>query len=120
MDQTLISQAPDLAARFPGWVTADTRPGYAGFIVQADHLFDFAKKLRDELGYDYLNSLTGVDYIAENKLEVVYHASSTTGGPWALFKVQVPRDNPVVQSITPIYRGAEFQEREAYDLLGIQ
>ncbi len=77
-------------------------------------------KLRDDFGYDYLNSLTGVDYIAENKMEVVYHASRTTGGAGVVFKVQVPRDNPVVPSLTGIYRGAEFQEREAYDLLGIR
>ncbi len=119
MEQTLVTQAPDLADRFPGWVTPDTRPGYKGYVVQADRLVDFAHKLRDEIGYDYLNSLTGVDYIAENQMEVVYHASRTTGGPGVEFKVQVPRDNPVVPSLTSIYRGAEFQEREAYDLLGI-
>lgn len=120
MEQTLVTQTPDLADRFPGWLTPDPRPGYKGYLVQADRLVDFARRLRDDFGYDYLNSLTGVDYIAENQMEVVYHASRTTGGAGVLFKVQVPRDNPVVPSLTGIYRGAEFQEREAYDLLGIR
>ncbi len=120
MEHTPMVQALDLTAKFPGWVTPDTRPGYEGYIVQVDRVVDFARQLRDEYGYDYLTSLTGVDYIAENLMEVVYHASRTSGGPGVVFKVQVPRDQPVVPSLTPIYRGAEFQEREAFDLLGIQ
>jgi NADH:ubiquinone oxidoreductase subunit D/NADH:ubiquinone oxidoreductase subunit C len=120
MEQVLTTQAPDLAERFPKWVTADTRPGFSGFLVQAAGLVDVIYKLRDELGYDYLTSVTAVDYIAENKMEVVYHLTKTTGGLGLVFKVQVPRDNPEVPSITPIYKGAEFQEREAYDLFGIQ
>ena len=109
----------DLAARFPGWVTPDTRAGFSGYIVSAEHLQAFAKALRDEFGYDLLASLTGVDYLPENKLEVVYHASRTTGGASLVYKVQVPRDNPVVPSLVGLFAGADFQEREAYDLLGI-
>lgn len=120
MEETLTTIAPDLVARFPGWVTADTRPGYQGYIVTADHLLDFVRVLRDELGFDSLATITGVDYLAAGKMEVVYHAYRTTGGPGVVFKVQVPRDNPVVPSLVPFYKGAEFQEREAYDLLGIR
>jgi NADH-quinone oxidoreductase subunit C/D len=120
MEQTLITQIPDLAARFPQWVTLDARPGYEGYIVQADGLVKFTRALRDELAYDYLTSITGVDYIAEGMLEVVYHVSRTTGGPGLVFKVQTPRENPVVPSIISIYQGAEFQEREAFDLIGVR
>ncbi|MBV6395473.1 MAG: NADH-quinone oxidoreductase subunit C/D [Anaerolineales bacterium] len=112
--------ASDLAARFPGVVSPDTRPGFSGFTIPADKLVEVATIIRDELGYDLLSSVTGVDYLPENKMEVVYHAYKTTGGPALVFKVQVPRDNPVVASMTPIWKGAEFQEREAWDLLGIK
>lgn len=120
MEQAITSQTSDLAARLPNYVTPDARPNYTGYIVPVDKLLDFARVLRDELGFDYLNSLTGVDYLADGRLEVVYHASSTTGGPLLTFKVQVPRDNPIVPSLVALYPGAEFQEREAYDLLGIK
>lgn len=120
MEQIIGTQAEELSSRLPDWATADTRPGYKGYLVPADKLAAFVRKIRDELGFDYLTSVTGVDYIAEEMLEVVYHASRTTGGPLLEFKVQVPRNNPVVPSVTPYYLGAEFQEREAYDLLGIQ
>lgn len=110
----------DLATRFSDWATADTRPGYSGFIVHPEKLLDFCRCIRDELGYDLLSSVTGVDYLPENKMEVVYHALQTTGGSPLVFKVQVPRENAVVPSVITIWPGADFQEREAWDLLGIR
>lgn len=111
----------DLAARFPGAVSADARPGYKGWIVEKDKLLEVAAAIRDEFGYDHLTAVTGVDYLPEGKMEVVYHAFKTTGGPVLTFKVQVPRVDPVeVPSVTSIWPGAEFQEREAWDLLGIK
>lgn len=119
-EQFLVNDIADLAARFPEWLTADTRAGYSGYMVQAEHLLEFVKMVRDVLGYDYLSSVTGVDYIAEGKLENVYHVYKTSGGPALVFKVQVPRDDAVVDSITSIYPGAELQEREIYDLFGVR
>jgi NADH-quinone oxidoreductase subunit D/NADH-quinone oxidoreductase subunit C/D len=111
----------DLAARFPGSVTADTRPGFSGFIVEKDKLVQVATAVRDEFGYDLLTSITGVDYLPENKMEVVYNAYKTTGGPGLIFKVQVPRVDPVeVPSLMSVWLGADLQEREAWDLLGIK
>ena len=115
--QTLV---PQLDAVFPGWVRPDDRAGYQGYIVEAEHLLAVAKALRDTYGYDLLSSVTGVDYLPEGKLEVVYHVFRTTGGPIFVYKVQVPRDNPAVPSLVPLYPGAELQEREAYDLMGIR
>ncbi len=106
--------------RFPDAVVADTRPGYEGYIVQAERLLDFCRVIRDEYGYDLLSSVTGVDYFPGEKLEVVYHALQTTGGPLLVYKVQVPRSEPVVPSVVSIWEGADFQEREAWDLMGIR
>jgi len=115
-------QAPslDIAARFPEGVVADERPGYEGYIVAADKLVEFATALRDEFGYDFLSSVTGVDYIAEEMLEVVYHAYKTIGGPGLVFKVQVAREKAEVPSLMDVYPGVDFQEREAWDLVGIK
>lgn len=97
-------------------------PGdFEGVVIANDKLIEAATFIRDELGYDYLSSVTGVDYLASNEMEVVYHAFSTrhTGAP-LVFKARAPRDNPVVPSLVSVWPGADFQEREAYDLLGIQ
>jgi len=111
----------DLSARFPGSVTADSRPGFSGFIVDKDKLVEVATALRDEFGYDLLSSVTAVDYLPENKMEVVYHAYMTTGGPGLVFKVQVPRLDPIeVPSLINVWPGTDLQEREAWDLFGIK
>ena len=121
MAAPISSQTLDIASRFPGLVSPDTRPGYSGWLLDPAHLLEFARALRDEFGYDYLSSLTGVDYLPAGKMEVVYQVYRTTGGPGLIFKVQLPRTDPVeVPSLTGIYPGAEFQEREAWDLLGIK
>ena len=111
----------DLVSRFPEFVTADTRPGFSGFIVKKENLVEVATALRDEFNFDLLSSVTGVDYIADNKMEVVYHAHRTTGGPGIVFKTQVDRVDPMeVPSLIDVWAGADFQEREAWDLLGIK
>lgn len=111
----------DLAARFPGVVTPDGRPGFSGFLVEKDSLIEVATAIRDEMGFDLLTAVTGVDYFPENKMEVVYHAYKTTGGPGLVFKVQVPRVDPVeVPSLIHLWPGVDLQEREAWDLLGIK
>jgi len=114
-------QSLDLEARFPGAVHPDTRPGYSGWMVENAALLEFATALRDEFGYDYLSSVTAVDYLPDGKMEVVYQVYKTTGGSGVIFKVQVPRVDPIeVPSLVPLYPGAELQEREAWDLFGIK
>jgi NADH-quinone oxidoreductase subunit C/D len=117
-EQTVILET-DLAARFPEAVTPDERKGYEGYIVKPESLLEVVGTLRDELGYDYLSSVTGVDNFPDN-LEVVYHLFKTTGGSALTIKTQVPRDQAVVPSLVPLYPGADFQEREAWDLMGIR
>lgn len=115
----------DLVARFPDAVMLDERSGYDGYLVRSEKLLDVAAVVRDELGYDYLSSLTGVDYGSTNptlddKMEVVYHFYRSTGGGALVLKAQTPRENSVLPSLVSLYPGAEFQEREAWDLLGIR
>lgn len=110
----------DIEQRFSDILQKDERPGYSGYIVAAGNLKRFAKALRDEYGFDYLSSVTGVDYLPEGLMEVVYHVYQSTGGEGLVYKVRVPRDNPIVPSLVDIYPGADFQEREAWDLLGIK
>ncbi|MBM4421779.1 MAG: NADH-quinone oxidoreductase subunit D [Chloroflexi bacterium] len=117
---TAEASATTLDARFPGAVTPDTRAGYSGYLVAPDKLIEVATAVRDEMGYDYLSSVTGVDYLADGKLEAVYHFYKTSGGTALTLKAQTPRDNPVIPSLVPLYPGADFQEREAYDMYGIR
>ncbi len=115
-----MAREDDLVARFPEYIALDERNGYQGYLVKAENLIEVATALRDEMGYDYLTSVTGVDYLPEGMMEVVYHFYRSIGGPALVFKAQVPRENPVVPSLVPVFPGADFQERETWDLLGIR
>ena len=115
----------ELEKRFPDAVKRDERPGYEGHVIEFNKLREVARAIRDEMGYDYLSSVTVVDYYsaapnANNFIEVVYHLYKSTGGGALVYKVQVPRDNAVVPSLIDTYPGADFQEREAWDLFGVK
>lgn len=110
-----------LKEKYPEALQDDPRPGYTGVMVPADKIVEVAEYARQELGFNYLSSVTGVDLIDENKMEVVYHTYSIDqGGSALVLKVQVDRDEPVVPSLTPTWPGADFQEREIWDLFGIR
>jgi len=72
-----------------------------------------------ELGFEFLNCISAVDWIASGELEVVYAISSLQHPTKALVRVRVPRENPVIASAVPIWSGADWHEREAYDLMGV-
>ena len=108
-----------LEDEFPGAVTPDTRKNYTGYIVQPDRLVEVATRLRDE-GFNYLSSATAVDYLEEGKMEMVYHLYRIAGGPGLVLKAQTPRDDAVLPSLVSVFPGADFQEREAWDLYGIR
>jgi NADH-quinone oxidoreductase subunit C/D len=120
MSETTLSATSNLVERFPEWVTLDDRKGYSGYIVKAEGLLDVARTLRDEMGYDFLSSVTAVDYLPEDLIEVVYHTHKSTGGEALEYKVKLPREEAAVASLVPLYPGAEFQEREVWDLMGVE
>lgn len=109
-----------LESKFSSLIVHDDRPGFSGVVVPVEKLLEIAKTLRDEFGYDYLSSVTGVDDYPEDRLEVVYHLYKSTGGSGISLKVFTSRSEGHVPSLVGLYAGAEFQEREIYDLFGIR
>lgn len=87
--------------------------------VKADDLFEVARHLKEKQGYDYLSAVTGVDY--PDRFEVIYHLYSMKEGPGPLIlKVSASKEEPEVPSLVSLWPGANFQEREVYDLMGIR
>ena len=69
--------------------------------------------------FDYLNYVTAVDYYSY--FEVVYQLTSLEHNHSVIIKTRCyGRDNPVVPSVVGLWQGADFQEREIYDLMGIK
>jgi NADH/F420H2 dehydrogenase subunit C len=89
--------------------------------IKPEAVAEVARFLHDECGLDYLALLTAVD--RTERFEVVYHLWSIrdlTTKPFVLKTYIEDKENPTVSSVTPIWRGANYQEREAYDLMGIR
>jgi NADH-quinone oxidoreductase subunit C len=70
------------------------------------------------LKLDYLFCLTCVDW--KTHLGMVYHFSSTTYRHTVVVKVKLDRTNPEIQTVSDIWRTAEFHEREVYELFGVR
>jgi len=89
-------------------------------VVLADRIPDVAQYLSDKLGYTFLSDITAVDYLTDGVIEVIYRFAHLDGGPTLPIKTRVPRERPVIPSITPFWPGADLQEREAYDMYGVE
>src|SRR5919106_3831057 len=75
-----------------------------------------------QLDYDFLSDITAVDYWKkkEPRFEVVYQLLSLRARQRLRVRVPVPESDPTVESLTPLWRGANFLEREVWDLFGIR
>jgi NADH-quinone oxidoreductase subunit C/D len=90
-------------------------------LVPAEQLHNVVHYLQDQ-GFDYLANLTSIDF--KDAFEVIYNFNSTTRTdaelPPVTLAVRTTKDSPVVPSLTPFWPGADFQEREVYDLMGVR
>ena len=116
----LAQLTPDMTSLKERFGEAIQPAEYEGVIVANDKLLQVAQALRDDMGYEYLSSVTGVDYLDKGYFETVYHAYKLSGGGPLVFKARTPRDVAEAPSVVGIWNGAEFQEREAYDMFGIR
>ncbi|HCU18515.1 MAG: NADH-quinone oxidoreductase chain 5 [Bacteroidetes bacterium GWE2_41_25] len=94
---------------------------YTEVTVADTDLHSLAKKLREseETWFDFLVCLTGVDY--GDNFGVIYHLKSTKHGHMIVLKTRTSeREKPVLNSVCDIWKGAEFHEREVFDLLGVK
>jgi NADH-quinone oxidoreductase subunit C len=93
-------------------------------LVRSEGLLETFRVLRDDpaLAFDFLSDLTAVDYLGKKnpRFEVVYHLLSLGGHRRLRVKVSVPEDSPEVDSLTPLWRAADWMEREVWDMFGIR
>ena len=89
-------------------------------LVKSESVLGVCRLLNKTAGFDfdYLINLTGVDHL--DYLEVVYHLASLKHNHSIVLKTRCyDREHPTVPSVISVWQGADFQEREAFDLLGI-
>ncbi|MBI5188004.1 MAG: NADH-quinone oxidoreductase subunit C [Nitrospirae bacterium] len=91
--------------------------------VKKGRIVDICKYLHDDpnLEFDYLRDLCGVDWLGrkEPRFEVVYHLYSIRHCHMIRLKAQVSEDDPSIDSVVPVWIGADWHERECFDMFGI-
>ena len=111
-----------LTARFPQ-VAGRPNGDCPAFNVPAAQVLEVLRCLRDEAGYDFLTDLTAIDWAAgvSPRFTVVYHLHSTTRHDYIRVATDCPDDAaPAVPSATGLWPGANWHERETYDMFGIK
>lgn len=107
--------AKKIGEKFPDAVTGSDE---TSVIVRSKDVLDVARFLKESLNLDYLNFMAGTDYT--DYLEVVYLLTSIKDNHSLVLKTRCEdRNHPTVPSVFSLWQGADFQEREIYDLLGI-
>ena len=101
----------------PGAVLEETKNGV---VVAQASAGELALYLRDQQGYDYCSMVTGIDW--PQYIEVVYYLYGVAQPKDALIlRIRLTdKTDPRMPSLTPVWPGADFQEREVYDLMGVR
>ncbi|WP_256290705.1 NADH-quinone oxidoreductase subunit D [Halobellus inordinatus] len=111
---TAVTVLPDDAV-----VSRESHGNISAIVIRADRVQAVLSTLRSAAGFDHCSCVTAQEY--EDRFETIYHLTSYDDRTRELaVVVPAPKDNPVSESAAPVYRTAEWHEREAYDLVGIE
>lgn len=90
--------------------------------VSAGSLLALMGALRQDerFAFDMLLDHTAIDWIEQDRIELLYNLYSTTHGHYLMVSVSVPRANPVAPTVSTLWEIAQWQEREVYDLFGVR
>jgi NADH/F420H2 dehydrogenase subunit C len=102
---------------FPGSVAGSDK---VTVVISGEYLHRVMEYIKNtgDLDFNYLTNLTSVDYT--DYFEVIYHLNSLTHNHSLIVKTRCyDREKPVVDSVYDLWRSADYQEREVYDLMGV-
>ncbi len=89
--------------------------------IDPARIVEVCRFLKDQRTFIRLSSVTAVDWVpAEPRFEVVYHLHSLERNERLRLKCRVGGDNPEIDSVTGVWRGANWYEREVFDMFGIR
>lgn len=87
--------------------------------ITPSSLLAICEKLRSEpeLAFDYLADITAIDW--QDRIEVVYRLTNLASNAKVALRMDLNRDKPELDSVTSVWKGADYQEREVFDLMGV-
>lgn len=92
-------------------------------VINRDHALEVFGALRDqsEFAFNFLMDVTAADFLGKTpRFEVVYHLMSLANHVRLRVKIGVPEEDPVTASLTPLWKSANWLEREVWDMFGIR
>jgi len=116
-DKSEEEVANAIRSKFPEVEEIDIAPRRITFKVKRENLLDIFTFMKDEMSFEHNSCVTPVDYL--DHFTIAYDISSYTNHLMAEVLVDLPRDDPTVDSITPLWGGANWHEREAFDMMGV-
>jgi NADH-quinone oxidoreductase subunit C len=96
------------------------RPLRVSVIVKNEVFLEMAKALRDEFGFKIPSAAGGVDYLKEERMQMIYYLFNPDSKITLTYRINLPRDKPSLPSLTGIWEAMSFHEREAHEMFGIE
>jgi len=122
-EEETISQ---LKARFPDaiMVAKVDRPHRVTIHFEKNHLLEIAKFMHDELGFDHVKGVAGIDHPTHRKIEVLYFAGSYSKPEIqdliVILKAELPREDATIASAVSVWPSSHFHERETFEMFGVK
>lgn len=118
-----MSYQATLQERFAGTVTFGQFRDNQRVFVPAAQVFEVLQCLKEQCGFDMLIDLTAVDYLyypqATDRFGVIYCLLNLTSGERVVVKTYLNEPDLTLPSVFPLWKGADWMEREVYDMYGI-
>jgi len=107
-----------LKERFPSeFKSLEIKKNFIIGRIEGKDAFPICEYLKGNCAFEHISCISAVD--KESNYEVVYHIGSYSNGFMLQLSAEVPKDNPKIKSVSSLWYGANYHEREAYDLMGI-
>jgi len=115
--------ADKILGQFPSAKVDYVRAKRVKVTTSSESIKEVATFVKDQLGFDYIGTVSGVDYPPQNLMEVIYFVGSVSKPGQEDLQVclaaRVSRESPAVPSLVEVWPGAEYHERETFEMFGI-
>ena len=103
-------------------LSVETPYNFLTINLKKEHIIDIIRHLYEhpEGKFQYLTTLCGIHYPDAKQIAVMYQLHSLVNNWRIRIKIYLPEDNAVTPTLTTVYSGANWMEREAYDFFGIR
>jgi NADH:ubiquinone oxidoreductase subunit C len=102
-------------------ITADVKgPNQVEIVVKKEHIIEVAESLKHDMGFTFPSAAGGLDYLNENKMQMIYYVQNPRTGLFLFYRVDLPRDNLKIPTLTQVWDAMSFHEREANEMFGIE